>query len=154
MEEHKLSKSAVWTVVIIIVLVVTVVVWALLKPAHQESGLSPTVPGVVSESLENSRHQANDAIRIGDLKQIGILLEQYKLDNGSYPIANTLTALDTGVLDSVTALSDMGTIAENGPLGADDDYFYQSDANGTQYVLSMTKEVDGSIYRYPPSTNL
>lgn len=110
---------------------------------------------MVIVSLTSARKKANDAIRVGDLKQIGTLLDQYKLDNGSYPVSATAAALDTGVLDTVAALSDNNRISENGPMGAADEYTYQTNADGSKYLLGATLEAAASPdYTYPPGVTL
>lgn len=109
---------------------------------------------MVIVSLTNAKDKANDAVRQSDLKQIGSLLDQYKVENGSYPVSATAADVDTGVLDTVAALADPPVIPENGPLGADDDYSYQTDADGGSYNLSATLEADGSTYTYPAGVTL
>lgn len=102
---------------------------------------------MVVVSVNSARKQARDAIRKSDLKQIGTLLDSYQVKNGAYVVSATAAALDSGVLDSVAALANEGTIPEVGP--ASDDYTYQTNADGSKYLLSATLEEDGSTYTYP-----
>lgn len=112
---------------------------------------------MVIVSLTSAKQKANDAIRTGDLKQIGTLLDQYKLDHGTYPVVTTETALDdtSAPLAAVASLADGGTISQNGPSGADDDYTYQSTADGSRYVLRATLEAaTDTAYSYPQGVTL
>lgn len=112
---------------------------------------------MVIVSLTSAKQKANDAIRTSDIKQIGTLLDQYKLDNGAYPVVATETALDdaSAPLADVAALADNGTISTNGPMGADDDYTYQTNADGSSYLLRATLEAAADPdYSYPPGVTL
>jgi general secretion pathway protein G len=102
---------------------------------------------MVVVSVNSARKQARDAIRKSDLKQIGTLLDSYQVKNGAYPVSATAAALSTGVLDTVAALANEGTIPEAGP--AADAYSYQTNADGSKYLLSATMEEDASTYTYP-----
>lgn len=99
--------------------------------------------------VNSARKQARDAIRKSDLKQIATLLDTYEVKNGSFPVSATAADLDTAVLADVAALANEGTIPTNGPAGADDDYVYQTNADGSKYILEATMEEDGSTYTYP-----
>lgn len=112
---------------------------------------------MVIVSLTSAKQKANDAIRTADLKQIGTLLDQYKLDNGTYPVVATETALDdaSAPLADVAAIADSGVISTNGPLGAADDYTYQTNADGSRYLLRATLEAAADpSYSYPPGVTL
>lgn len=102
---------------------------------------------MVVVSVNSARKQARDAIRKSDLKQIGTLLDSYQVKNGTYVVSATSATLASGVLDTVAALANEGTIPEQGPSG--DDYTYQTNADGSKYLLSATMEEDGTTYTYP-----
>ncbi len=109
---------------------------------------------MVVVSLGNAKKKANDAVRKSDIKIVAGLLDAWKAENDTVPVSATAAALDTGVLDAVAATAS-SAIPENGPLGADDDYTYTTDATGDAYVLGATLEAETpAAYVYPEGVTL
>lgn len=117
---------------------------------------------MVIVSLSSARAKANDAIMKADLKQIGTLADQYRVDSGNagyiIPGTNPLT-LAAGVFEAGGALEAYGALADNaasvpfeGPNSTA--YTYEATAvTGAEYKLSVTLST-GDVYEYPPNTSL
>lgn len=112
-----------------------------------------SIIGVLASILLSSfigvRERARDGRRKSDISQIQSALEQYRSDNGSYPVStagNTLTALNCpnpGTLTSPSGASVYMQKIPCDPLGTttyyhNGNYYYNSD--GTIYQLTTCLE--------------
>ncbi len=109
---------------------------------------------MVIVSMSNITKKARDTERKNDLRQVATQVEAYGAENESYPVAATAVNLDTtAVLDD--AFADANNVPVNGPNGADDEYTYQTNADGSAYVLGATMEAETpEAYTYPEGATL
>ena len=93
---------------------------------------------------------ARDARRREDIDQVNTAIQQYRQDNGSYPVADTYTGLIT-ILQGANLVQTEVQDPRNGIGG----FAYQYGSDGIYYALWATLENDfnGSIlyYRSDPS---
>ncbi len=108
---------------------------------------------VGSSTISTSDAAARDNARKEDLKVLGEIIESYYSKNGKYPVSTDPTAVDS--ISWPTGFE--GAWSIQGPNGSDDDYFYQSNQEGTTYQLTATLEecdTNGCLYTYPETATI
>ncbi len=102
---------------------------------------------VIMANLNTTRARSRDAVRLSDLRQIRIALENYRSSNTSYP--DCANAYINGTTDCLSiALIAAGTMSKL-PVdpkfaggGNSSDYQYYSTAGGGSYALRSTLETN------------
>jgi len=93
--------------------------------------------------MSSSRAKSRDATRMAELRQIQNALNLYFTANNAFPVFATETTI-TGDDAFSLALENAGTIDEvpTDPNHPATPYTYQSNAEGTTYILSFCLETD------------
>jgi prepilin-type N-terminal cleavage/methylation domain-containing protein len=100
------------------------------------------VSTIVLNSLETARAKARDVRRLADIREVRTALENYRTENGSYPIA-------TAWRGTCTTFNAGGTITTSGPNGWVPDL-------APKYIPVLpveSKPTDNNCYLYRTTTN-
>lgn len=124
--------------------------------------------GIIAISIQNARERARDAKRSGDVRQLITALEQYYVQNGTYPTGSaSVASVGTGALFSDSTATDGSfeplipnyiPILPQAPEPADGDcgnvanrgnnnYWYDVADDGTNYTITFCLGKDSGSWQ-------